>query len=152
MTQLIPHPSEELQLIKIQKQLISELFEEGRILYRNIPLWCELPFFSARDKKELKELGKSLISVKPLKFEVTEESIRLLIEIKSKMQKEASYTAELPLVRLYKGRAFSEKDFLIINKINQPVRFLKIFRLGILQELSPVTKALSASVWVKLNS
>ena len=42
MTVLIPHPTEELIFAKLQKELITELFEDGRIMYAVKPLWVEV--------------------------------------------------------------------------------------------------------------
>ena len=39
---LIPHPTEELIFAKLQKELISELFEDGRIMIAENPLWIPL--------------------------------------------------------------------------------------------------------------
>ena len=39
MAVIIMHPTEELIFAKLQKELISELFEEGRIMIAVKPLW-----------------------------------------------------------------------------------------------------------------
>ena len=42
MAVLILHPTEELIFAKLQKQLISDCFVDGRIMYAVKPLWIEI--------------------------------------------------------------------------------------------------------------
>ena len=43
---IAPHPTEELILIRTQKELIKSLFEKGSLIYSHTPLWIPTPFES----------------------------------------------------------------------------------------------------------
>ena len=68
MTVIIPHPTEELVLIRAQKKLIKELFEPGKIIYAHTPLWIPVDFESVEEAKQkienyrLRELHKDKIN------------------------------------------------------------------------------------------
>lgn len=135
MAVLLLHPTEELKLVKLQKELISELFEDGRILIAAKPLWIPLNH-SNINKVELGEL------------ENTENDIYIPVTI---TVPEGNYMSKLTLVSLHSGCSFTNTDYQIISKIKQPVRQLKVFRLGIEKVLSPVSKCITESKWIKLK-
>ncbi len=139
MAVIIMHPTEELKFSAFQKELISDLFEEKRILYAEKPLWINCPDSIFNEK---------IISVDFLKITIIENSIIVPVGIKTK---ENQYSSKLTLVRLHKGRDFSDDDKLKLVKIKQPVKALKVFRLGIVQEEGPHTKSISKSVWRKIK-
>ena len=139
MAVIILHPTEELKLSNFQKELISELFDDKRILVAAKPLWIHLP-----DSIQLK-------SIKGISFsdlETAETSIFIPVEINTT---EGSYTSKLTLVILHSGRQFSGSDRQVLQQKKQPVRQLKVFRLGTEKELSPVSKCITESKWMKLR-
>ncbi|MCR4580205.1 MAG: hypothetical protein K5681_07660 [Treponema sp.] len=150
MTLIIPHPTEELRLIEFQKELIKAFFTDERIIYSATPLWIELPENFAVEKAEsLKKLSKSIEEVKLGPLQMTEREIYLKAHIKTL---EEDFFSKLTLVRIHSGKIFTASEQSLLAEKKEPVNILKIFRLGIEEKLSPAAKALSASVWVKLNS
>ena len=143
MEVIILHPTEELKLIKLQKELISELFEDGRIIYAVKPLWLEaggaFDTLAARALNHRIELGD---------FEISERSVFVPVTITSD---DREFSSKLTLVNIHSGRQFNDTDRQIISKIKQPVRQLKVFRLGIEKELSSNSKCITESKWIKIR-
>ena len=139
MAVIILHPTEELKFSNFQKELISELFDDKRILVAAKPLWIHLP-----DSIQL----KSIKSISFSDLETAETSIFIPVEINTT---EGSYTSKLTLVILNSGRQFSGSDRQVLQQKKQPVRQLKVFRLGTEKELSPVSKCITESKWMKLR-
>ena len=52
MIVIIPHQTEELKLIRFQKELIKQLNSQKDIFYAQQPLWIEIEDFSPSSKKE----------------------------------------------------------------------------------------------------
>jgi len=143
MTVIIPHPTEELKLINFQKELISSLYKESRILYAETPLWIDFT-----ENEGLKALSKSIENVTFDQFEITEKSIFIPVRINTS---EGCIDSKLTLVNIYNGQSFSDKDKSILRQKKQPVNQLKIFRLGLVQVEGPHTKSISKSAWCKLH-
>lgn len=135
MAVIILHPTEELKLINFQKELISELFIEGRILVAASPLW--IPLESSEQIKAVNFGG----------LEVTGKSIYIPVTIKTAG---AELHSKLTLVNIHGKSNFSPADLNLIAEKKQPVSQLKVFRLGDEKKLSPVAKCISKSVWCKL--
>ena len=152
MAVIILHPTEELKLIKLQKEIISELFEEGRILYAVKPLWIKIhddlaPVDSAQERKN--ELSKyNIRQVELDDIELSENSIFIPVTITTDT---AAYNSKLTLVNLHSGRQFTGFDRDKLNKIKQPVRQLKVFRLGNEKELGSSSKCITKSRWIKIK-
>ena len=139
MSVIILHPAEELKLISFQKELISELYSEGRIIYRNYPLWIHIP-----DSID----GKMIKAVTLGEIETATDKVFIPVEIETT---EGSYTSKLTLVCLHSGRQFSGFDRQLLQQKKQPVRQLKVFRLGIDKKLSLVSKCIIKSKWMKIR-
>ena len=147
---LIPHPTEELIFAKLQKELISEFFIDGRIMYAVKPLWIEietserwLGWPEAVSKPQLEYISVTLANLETTAREI-------FIPVTIKMQ-DTEFRSKLTLVNIYNGKDFSDSEHEAISKKNQPVRQLKIFRLGIEKELSSNSKCISESKWFKLK-
>ena len=54
MTVLIMHPNDEIFFADFQKELIEKLFENGRTIYSQVPLWIELGDFEIKEKAQMK--------------------------------------------------------------------------------------------------
>ena len=52
MIVITPHPTEELKLIKYQKELVRRLFTPGALVYAHQPLWFPVDFASVQEAKE----------------------------------------------------------------------------------------------------
>ena len=150
MAVIILHPTEELIFAKLQKELISELFEDDRIMIAVKPLWipfnpvnpgneCEGGFDTTLCVTQPPELGE---------LEFSEDSVFLPVTVYTEA---GQYNTKLTLVILHSGRKFTEIDHQKITKIKQPVKQLKVFRLGIMQKEGPHAKSISKSVWQKIK-
>ena len=138
MKVIILHPSDELKLVSLQKELISELFEDGRILAAARPLWIPAAPVEVfvNHPIELDDL------------ETSETSIFIPVRITTD---KAEYLSKLTLVNIHSGRPFSGYDRQKLAEIKQPVRQLKVFRLGLEKELSSVSKCITESKWMKIK-
>ena len=139
MTVIILHPNDEIFFADIQKELIEKLFDDGRIIYSQFPLWIELGDFDIKEKTQIKciEFGELCVNDNSVFYPV-------LIDIG-----ERKIDSKLTLVCLHKGRFFSTQEIEILKQ--KPVRHLKVFRLGIVQEQGPHAKSISKSVWCKIK-
>ncbi len=165
MVVIILHPTEELIFAKLQKELTAELFEDGRIMYSVKPLWIQVnTVFESVETTAEHELSKvrggfdtaagllnhrNFSKVELGKFEITETEVFIPVTI---IFDDGKFTSKLTLVNLYNGSHFTDSDHKIISKIKQPVRQLKIFRLGVEKELSSNSKCITDSKWIKIKS
>ena len=140
---LIPHPTEELIFAKLQKELISEFFDEERVLYAVKPLWISCGF-----DIDFGLLNHSVQSVETGNLEATAREILIPVTIKTQ---DTEFHSKLTLVNIYSGKEFSDSEREVIVQKKQPVRQLKIFRLGNEKELSSISKCISDSKWFKLK-
>ena len=188
MAVLILHPTEELIFAKLQKQLISDFFVDGRVMYAVKPLWIEIedtrwlssPKGVSKPQSEsdtevkcsrssrLLSLSKhentgshqvcgfdtasgllnhrSSIELGDLQASNTEILIPITITAD-----DSTINTKLTLVKIHSGKEFTDTERQKIAQKKQPVRQLKIFRLGIEKELSPVSKCITDSKWIKLK-
>ena len=139
MTVILLHPTDELFFANLQKELTECLFNEDRILYQNTPLWIELGELELDEKKLIKkvEIGK---------MEICENSVICPVTV---ILENKQISSKLTLVSVYKGDTILNSE-IIIQK-NKPIRHLKVFRLGIMQNEGPHAKSISKSVWCKLK-
>ena len=132
---LIPHPTEELIFAKLQKELISVFFDTERVMYAVKPLWIET------NQRRVQSVELSELCATPREIFIPVTITTENNTIKSK----------LSLVTIYSGKDFSDSERNAITQKKQPVRQLKVFRLGIEKELSPNSKCLLDSKWIKLH-
>ena len=164
MAVIILHPSEELKLINFQKELISELFTEDRILVAAMPLWIQCtpvvkPVETTAEHETSEVCGSfdtvfvllNHRNIKSIEFEdveISEKEVFIPVTITTE---NAQYNSKLTLVILHKGRDFTGFDRQKVLQKKQPVRQIKIFRLGIEKELSSNSKCITESKWVKIK-
>ena len=170
MTVIIPHPTEDLIFAKLQKELISELFEDERIMIAEKPLWIPVNTVIECSRSECIEITgvsencgfddggfdtasgllnhRVIVGVDVGGLEICENSVFIPVTISTKS---GQVNSKLTLVRLHKGRTFGKSDSEKLAKIKQPVRQLKIFRLGNEKELSSVSKCIIESKWIKIK-
>ena len=147
MKVIILHPTEELLLVNYQKELIKALFSEKRVIFAVCPLWIPLPR-ELMISENLKDIAKSIkeITFGNVFFDSKEISIPVQIKTETGL-----FTSKLTLVSIFKGADFSDKDKKNGLKIKEPVRQIKVFRLGLVQDQGPHAKSISKSVWCKLH-
>ena len=144
MAVLILHPTEELIFAKLQKELISELYEDGRIMYAVKPLWIEIE--DTRWLSDAKHRIETTIELGD--FEATSTEISVPVTITTD---DSKINTKLILVKIHSGKDFTTEERQTISQKKQPVRQLKIFRLGIEKELSSNSKCITESKWIKLR-
>ena len=147
MKVIILHPTEELLLVNYQKELIKALYSDNRVIFAVSPLWLELPEKDV-NSENLKEISKTIrqITFGEIVFDSSKISLPVKIETSGR-----AFSSKLSLVSIIKGADFSEEDKNSAAKIKQPVRQLKVFRLGMVQEDGPHAKSISKSVWCKIK-
>lgn len=139
MTVLIMHPNDEIFFADFQKELIEKLFENGRTIYSQVPLWIELGDFEIKEKAQIKqiEIGELCLS---------DDSVYCPVLIETNKRK---IDSKLTLVCLHSGNNFTSEE---VESIKQkPARQLNVFRLGIVQDEGPHAKSINKSVWCKLK-
>lgn len=139
MTALLMHPNDELFFTDLQKEIIAALYEDVRIIYSKLPLWIELGDFNLKDKALIQKVQIGELSS-------SGESIYCPVLIECGQSQLAS---KLTLVCLHKGNFFTDSEIAALKE--KPVRQLKVFRLGHVQDEGPHVKSISKSVWCKLH-
>ena len=147
MKVIILHPTEELLLVNYQKELIKALYSDNRVIFAVSPLWLDLPEKDI-SSENLKEISKTIRQITFGEIVFDSSKISLTVKIKTSG---GAFSSKLSLVSIIKGADFSEEDKNSAAKIKQPVRQLKVFRLGIVQEEGPHAKSISKSVWCKIK-
>ena len=139
MTALIMHPNDEIFFTDFQKEITASLYEKGRIIYSQSPLWIELGDFNLKDKSQIKQVlvGQLCLS---------DNSVYCPVEIKCADRKISS---KLTLVCLHKGKSFTEAELAPLKE--KPERQIKVFRLGVEKELSSISKCITESKWIKVR-
>ncbi len=139
MIVIVPHPTQELLLIKAQKELIKKLFSPDTIIYCHLPLWIAADFDSVeKAKKEIKG-----ISIFAPEYDEKENKIICPVEIQ---RESGCHKSKLPFIEIAEGSI--KKEIPGDQKIF-PLP-LKIFRLGECNSPSPGFYELSKTVWKKL--
>lgn len=145
MVVIIPHPTEELKLIKFQKELIRQLNTDSKVYYAHQTLWLKLSEnFSASTKSELKAIGQSISQINffPPEYQNDDVVIPVMID---------GTKFFLPLVHLYKKNGNKGPESNSLPSLPScPVSSLKIFRIAISEQLSENSQVLTDSVWIKL--
>ena len=139
MTALIMHPNDELFFTDFQKEIIAALYEDGRIIYSKIPLWIELGDFNLKDKALIQKA-----QIGELSFSGETIYCPVLIECSN-----VQINSKLTLVCLHKGKKLTDSEIAALKE--KPVRQLKVFRLGLVQDQGPHAKSISKSVWCKIK-
>ena len=145
MIVIIPHPTEELILIREQKKMISDIFEKGKIIYAHLPLWIPTAFETVEQAKN--EIDG--ITINTPQYDENKECIVCPVEIKTKdgkvLESKLDFIHGLP-------RHYAKQSDEAINT-NEKVFPLavKIFRLGICTSPKPDVFELSSSVWKKIT-
>ncbi len=139
MTVILLHPTDELFFANLQKELTECLFKEDRILYQNTPPWIELGELELDEKKLIKK-------VKIGEMEICENSVICPVTV---ILENKQIYSKLTLVSVYKGDNILNSEITIQK--NKPIRQLKVFRLGIMQNEDLHAKSISKSVWCKLK-
>ena len=144
MVVITPHPTEELKLIKYQKELIRRLFTSGTLIYAHQPLWIPTDFESVdQAKKEIKS-----VTVLASEYDEKKECIICPVKIETAggeyLESKLDFIHGLPHYVVPEPVEGRNDD----NIFPLP---LKIFRLGECTSPSPNVYELSSTVWKKLS-
>ena len=138
-----PHPTEELKLIKYQKELVRRLFTPGTLVYAHQPLWIPTNFTSVQEAKE-KITG---ITLTGMEYDEKNKMVVCVGEVALREPQGPQFI--LPFIHL-------EGDIPNVQAVLQDTQLfplpLKIFRLGECTSPSPNVYELSNVVWKKLSS
>ena len=138
-----PHPTEELKLIKYQKELVRRLFTPGTLVYAHQPLWIPTNFTSVQEAKE-KITG---INLTGMEYDEKNKMVVCVGEVALREPQGPQFI--LPFIHL-------EGDIPNVQAVLQDTQLfplpLKIFRLGECTSPSPNVYELSNVVWKKLSS
>ena len=125
---LIPHKEIELQIIKTQKKIISNINCKKYLPFQSFPLWICLDFFSENITLEegIKKIKENIQEIKILGIKTKEESIDLQFLIKYKNEE---YRKDLPIVGFINSTdELEDKQFLeCVKDLPQKIN---IFRIG----------------------
>ena len=149
-----PHPTEELKLIKYQKELVRRLFTPGTLVYAHQPLWIPTNFTSVQEAKE----KITEVTLTGLEYDEKSKMIVCIGEValrepqrpqkKSGSQSLSKGHSKFPLLHL-------EGDIPNVQAVLQNTQLfplpLKIFRLGECTSPSPGVYELKNTVWKKLS-
>ena len=152
MLVVIPHPSENLKLIKLQKNMISALVKKGFSVYRQLPLWIPLyddaQYSEAKNKKEvLKTAGKELkeIIIENAFYSPEAAQLKLKITIKTNA---SCIEKEMPFIHFTEKTA-PETSASFSELLSLPEKIiLKIFRIGISGQEGKA-HFIKEAVWIK---
>ncbi len=154
MIVITPHPTEELRLIKYQKELVRRLFTPGALVYAHQPLWIHTSFSNVQEAKE------KITEVTLTGLEYDEKSKMILCIGEVALREPQGPQSKVGSLRLSKGHSkfpllHLEGDIPNVQAVLQDTQFfplpLKIFRLGECTSPSPGVYELSNVVWKKLT-
>ncbi len=142
-TVIVPHPTEELKLIKYQKELVRRLFTPGALVYAHQPLWIPVDFKSVQEAKE-KITGVTLTGVE---YDEKNKMVMCVGEV-AMGSLNLSKGAKVPLIHI-------QGDIPNVQAVLQDAPLfplpLKIFRLGECTSPSPNVYELRNIIWNKLS-
>lgn len=139
---IILHPSEELKLIKLQKELISKLWNPTSCFDASYPLWIPFDFPVTNLKQDSKKIKKVTIDA-PL-WENNDLFCKVTININDEI-----ICSKLNLLQDIK-KSCKEQNIPAGLSLDFPLN-IKIFRLGIaVNNPEEHSTAIQDSVWCKL--
>ena len=143
MVVIILHPSQEIKINHLIKELSGFCAKKEAVTYRKLPLWIYLP--------QNKTIEDKIIGVQMLLPQQKDDEIVCPVLIN---YEDEEYKTELTLQRfLNKPDEDYVSDFLKMNKAAAemfPMQ-IKVFRLGNTVDISKTAQALTDSTWRKLK-
>lgn len=143
MVVIILHPSQEIKINHLIKELSGFCAKKGATTYKKVPLWIPLP--------QNKTMEDKIIGVQMLLPQQKDDEIVCPVLIN---YEDEEYKTELTLQRfLNKPDEDFVSDFLTMNKSAAemfPMQ-IKVFRLGNTVDISKTAQALTDSTWRKLK-
>ena len=153
MTVIIPHPDDQLKIVKYQKDLLTQLIagsiqgESSGPCFRKPPVWIPLPSqFASSSKEELKRIDINRVEIHAPEVCSGRLVSKVVIET-------AGGTVETEYVHLWgmkENASLPDNDSGEKKILTFPMN-IRIFRLGIAETLSENTSAISESIWKKIS-
>lgn len=154
-------PNKFLQPNKVSQSVLhSKTF-----FYAPLPLWLELNHddFFCENKSQLKKLATDIKSVSLLEnLKIIENSVSITAKIvlakkqnspeNSTSPENCEFFFDLPVSTLHNCKNITGENLKIIKNTKNPIKNIKIFRLGICKQISENTKEIEDFVWAKKNS
>ncbi len=143
MVVIILHPSQEIKINHLIKEISSFCAKKGAVTYRKLPLWIYLP--------QNKTIEDKIIGVQMLLPQQKDDEIVCPVLIN---YEDEEYKTELTLQRfLNKPDEDFVSDFLMMNKTATemfPMQ-IKVFRTGNTVDITRNAKAIAESEWRKIQ-
>ena len=130
-----------------------------------LPLWLELNHddFFCENKSQLKKLATDIKSVSLLEnLKIIENSVSITAKIvlakkqnspeNSTSPENCEFFFDLPVSTLHNYKNITGENLKIIKNTKNPIKNIKIFRLGICRQISKNAKEIEDFVWAKKNS
>ena len=154
-------PNKFLQPNKVSQSVLhSKTF-----FYAPLPLWLELNHddFFCENKSQLKKLATKIKSVSLLEnLKIIENSVSITAKIvlakkqnspeNSTSPENCEFFFDLPVSTLHNCKNITGENLKIIKNTKNPIKNIKIFRLGICRQISKNAKEIEDFVWAKKNS
>lgn len=148
-------PNKFLQPNKVSQSVLhSKTF-----FYAPLPLWLELNHddFFCENKSQLKKLATDIKKVSLLEnLKIIENSVYITAKIvlakKQNSPENCEFFFDLPVSTLHNCKNITGENLKIIKNTKNPIKNIKIFRLGICRQISKNAKEIEDFVWAKKNS
>ena len=154
-------PNKFLQPNKVSQSVLhSKTF-----FYAPLPLWLELNHddFFCENKSQLKKLATDIKKVSLLEnLKIIENSVYITAKIvlakkqnspeNSTSPENCEFFFDLPVSTLHNCKNITGENLKIIKNTKNPIKNIKIFKLGICKQISENTKEIEDFVWAKKNS
>ena len=154
-------PNKFLQPNKVSQSVLhSKTF-----FYAPLPLWLELNHddFFCENKSQVKKLATDIKCVSLLEnLKIIENSVSITAKIvlakkqnspeNSTSPENCEFFFDLPVSTLHNCKNITGENLKIIKNTKNPIKNIKIFRLGICRQISKNAKEIEDFVWAKKNS
>ena len=143
MLVIILHPSQEIKLSQLIKELSGFCAKKGATTYKKVPLWIPLP-----QNKTMEDKITDLQLILP---QQKDDEIICPVQI---TYEDGKYFTELTLQGfLHKTKEDFVSDFLTMNKSAAEIfpMQIKVFRLGNTVDITRNAKAIAESEWRKIQ-
>lgn len=154
-------PNKFLQPNKVSQSVLHA----KTFFYAPLPLWLELNHddFFCENKSQLKKLATDIKSVSLLEnLKIIENSVSITAKIvlakkqnspeNSTSPENCEFFFDLPVSTLHNCKNITGENLKIIKNTKNPIKNIKIFRLGICRQISKNAKEIEDFVWAKKNS
>lgn len=158
-------PNKVSQSVSQTKKKSQSVLHAKTFFYAPLPLWLELNHddFFCKNKSQLKKLAADIKKVSLLEnLKIIENSVYITAKIvlakkqnspeNSTSPENCEFFFDLPVSTLHNCKNITGENLKIIKNTKNPIKNIKIFRLGICRQISKNAKEIEDFVWAKKNS